>query len=245
MDDETLVLIKDAKVRSIELGPQFIEDIYYGVGGISAFHRDTSSDAMRNLLEKNYKKSILSIIELVKILHFHGVNNADDEIYNRPSLKLGAEALNAIGEISLPDNAPEQAIGLAPLRPKSIESYISKSAETICFLYAAADLKINDHETMLDHLFDNRRTRVPDQYGMLTNWLGRALYTRDEILGAIDSPNLRKADIIEFGDLQAIPVPVPNLSEQQQKAVHETFLSKRGQKVQSSARSNIETKTII
>ena len=224
------IILKDISVRADELGPTFIEEVYYGVGGISAFYRDTSSDAVRDLLDKNYKKSVLSIIELVKILHYHGTHNADAKLYNKPSLKLGAEALDAFGKIGVSDESSEGATRFAPLRPKTIESYMSKSAITICFLYAAADLKVNDQETMLDHLFNTRKTRVPDQYGVLTEWLGKALYVRDEILSTIDSPNLRKADEIDFGGLEPIEVAVPILSENRQAVIQKVFLSKKGQK---------------
>lgn len=219
------ILGLDAALRWHDLGDSFIREMYYGVGGIKSFHDAKTQYDYNDYLEKEFRKSVDSIIMLIKVIHYHHIINGSKSDYNSPSLRLGYQVVEQFAKID-PGGPQNETEGKTLLKRKSLENFVSKRSVTMCFLYAAEGISVNPTHTLLDFLFDTR-IKILNRKKVFNEWVAKARYARDEVLSSVDSPNFAKAEGFVFGETEAAEIPVPELKQEEKDVIHDMFLKKK------------------
>ncbi|MGT2444767.1 hypothetical protein ACU4I5_20275 [Ensifer adhaerens] len=158
----------DFNARHVRLGPQFISELYYCVGGLKAAYNAPSAKEISLELIKQ-KKSAYHANEVMRIYHF-----VFDE---RPSLVKGSldRAIHVIHKIWKQHYGRYKAIGFTPYDGRQIKQFWGDHADLIAYLYAASHTAITGQRTLLDDLLAGN-LKANANAPWVSEWLGRAAY---------------------------------------------------------------------
>lgn len=209
-----LRLCCEADVKEQVLGSDFLNEVYYPLGGVRFFRDNMNYYSVCREAREKHEKGIHSLNFTLDILRYISKHRKLQSQEPFTTLKECYDIIESINAAARQKDIPASPKLDRILNGKSLEVKISDYRGVAGLCYAASHVMVGKDKggkdlSLLDH-FLGRRTglRTSDIYGFLPEWLARSAYVRDMILDSVDSPNL--AEIANFESLKVDPIPIPD-----------------------------------
>ncbi len=162
----------DLGLRLFTVGRQFIEQIYYPIGGIAALSVDIPKKDWEADLRKNYDRTLSSLLKVIHILHHESEANRDMSKYQRASLKRCFDCIREFNLSPQNNNITETAPRRKYVEQKSLENAIRDYQYVPVLAYAATLVKIKDDISLLDRFYGRKVKLTKRELRLvLSEWL--------------------------------------------------------------------------
>lgn len=159
---------RDLKARYARLGPRFISEVYYGVGGMKAVYNGDSSQAISRQLALS-RRQVINVVEVMRIFHF--VHE------KRPSRCKGSleRARSVINKVWKHHPGCYRQRGFEPYQERELKDAWSDREVSVAYLYAAAHTKMSQEQSLLEHLLSGQ-LRASAEAEWVKQWLAHSAY---------------------------------------------------------------------
>lgn len=206
------LILSDFIIRGYILGPQFIEEIYYPLGGAQGL-MDASKFYLDTVLVDS-EPAIWTLVRVLRWFHFVCANFSGREEFFKPSVNKAVEIIEDHELGAMRDG--RKVVG----RSAFIEAWANRRS-SIAFIYAASTIEIGE-KTLLDEILRAEfKLEVGREY--LRQWVGRARYVSDFILSKMPDPSAAKENSYALRSVTAESFDVPSLTTAEVKAVRSVF----------------------
>jgi hypothetical protein len=204
----------DMHARYIVLGPKFIEEIYYPLGGALGLARAPSIKDFKASLSRESPR-IDYAISVVQIYHHHVIELSGERRYGKPSLNKAADLIAELGILHGDFKGPP--------RSRYMRDAWSQSRESIALLYAASTIQTGNGNTLLDKIklgANNLQVDGPH----ISDWLARARFVVDEVLSrCAETETFDDNDRVLPASIKQQTIPAPEFSAAQHEIIRRKF----------------------
>jgi hypothetical protein len=201
---------KDIAWRIAGMGPRFMQDIYYPIGGIRTLVEERADTDVRQHLRHTFESRISSFAKLLQIIHHETQQVRDAKKFRPVSLTRTYQSIKAI-------NTHMQQNGILGEKPrfleqKSYEAQISACGFPLVLMYAASLVEIADDKTLLDRFLNPYvRCSTTTRRAALERWLGISAYLFSEVISKLGSRSLMPDRAYKVLQVEPVSVPAPPL----------------------------------
>lgn len=203
----------DIIARSTILGPEFIEEIYYPIGGAIGLARAPSIKEFKLEIASGFPR-IEYAISIIKIYHHHVTHLLGQPRYGKPSLNKAAELITEL-DIKHGDHK-------TPTKSRYLKDAWAQNRDTIALIYAASKTKAGDKNllqkiTLCQNNYKNDAYRIP-------LFLGKAKFISEKILSKCADYDLSDhTEIMLPNNIESNELPPPDFSEEQHEIIRRKF----------------------
>jgi hypothetical protein len=207
---DTSPLEADMIARYFIAGPQFIEQIYYGIAGMSLLDDIATVEAIRAELAEDSRQQY-TVLEMMRFCHYWASNPAPNMV---PSVNRAVNAVGTVKDSYLSSKA-------------SIYEFWSGVRETIALNYAASSIIVGDEDVvLLDEILDGT-VDYEKHKEFLGELFGRARFVCDHILKKMPDQNLFETNVAPLDSVEAIPFAHFPLTDKELEVAQDEDLLKK------------------
>ena len=216
----------DLGLRLFTVGRQFIEQIYYPIGGIAALSVDIPEKGWEADLRKTYDRTLSSLIKVIHILHHESEAGRDMSKYQPASQK---RCFDCLREFNASPQGSERA-NTEPRRKyveqKSLENAIRDYQYVAVLAYAASLVTVEDSVSLLDRFYGRKvKLTVKRLRRILREWLEISAFLWRDVVDPIGSMKMSAPVHLQKLDLEPKIVRSPAF-EPWEAAIIERMMSK-------------------
>lgn len=196
----------DAVYRMIGVGPRFMRDIYYPIGGIKTLVKERGDGNNRNYFGDKFQNRINSFGKVLQILHHEYQNPRDLGEFQPGSLTRVYHSIEAINK-HIKDTKMLSETTKKYSKQKTLENLISKCGFTLVLSYAASLVQISEGKTLLDRFLSPyvQFTSIK-RVDAIERWLGISAYLFEEVISKLDGSKLYHGG--KYDVLKVMPIEV-------------------------------------
>jgi hypothetical protein len=187
----------DAVVRLIDLGPYFLSNIYYAMGGISALSKTTAMVNHQKIASARFGEAALTLINTMEIFHFITVCLTRRKA---PGLKGAVELLQP----SDVKSRPQRSL-------RMVQTYWKNRGCAVALLYAARDVYPwgADDKSLFAAIMGGGFDRLPSA-SAIREWVAKAHYVCNQVLARTYEPSIaeRNREHLPAASEQALSRPI-------------------------------------
>lgn len=173
----------DLAARFGRVGPQFIEQIYYPIGGIAALHVHIPKEGREKYMRREYGKKLESLIQVIRIMHHEHETKRDMSLYQPASQKRCFDCLKKFNLQIKPTADSEGKLSKVYLEHKSLEIAFGEYQYVAVLAYAATLVQISETSTLLDRFYGRRnKLSLKDRRRALKEWLRISSYLFQDVI---------------------------------------------------------------
>ncbi|MDX6806162.1 hypothetical protein [Terrihabitans rhizophilus] len=202
-------MLADLLIRIRKIGPEFYDEMYFTVGGLSGL----LAASRKSLLSKRLKAKAIGLPHLLSMMRiFHHQIATGDKEY--PSLNKGSDLVH---EISCEEIEPPSG--------RVIKEFWAKHKASIAYSYAASTIFTGEQRTLLDEMLDESAS-LRKHASLLPEWAGKAQYAADAILGKLPESRVLRKPAPRGPGLIPIEIPAPHFDQATADAIRSGFARK-------------------
>lgn len=203
----------DFGVRHGAIGPYFLEEIYFPIGGTDRLLKAPASEVLRDRYAAQ-EPAVRGVCEVIRIYHYHLVHGGGPRRRRPPGLE---GAVTIIDDQELKYQPTGEKLRRRKIPPEGL-SFLKKDAlrkkwrarhPTLALIYAASAISVG-HISLLD-LVISGRANVKDHGGLMPRWLAYARYAAKDILGRSHKSDVKNASLNSIPTVPSEMFSAPNL----------------------------------
>ncbi|WP_243375084.1 hypothetical protein [Microvirga solisilvae] len=169
--------LADFYMRMHGYGRDFLEEIYYPIGGLRTLSIAPSPKQLKSKFAEE-AENLPYLVTMMKVHHYNLQELTDRNKYLPPSQAKSAALVKEL-KIHKPKVNQKAVAG-----QEIMEDHWRRHSQTVAFLYAASDIYVTQNRSLLDLLLAGELT-YDQHYKHFHEWIGRTAFVVRDIMGKL------------------------------------------------------------